>query len=288
MFELSFKTLRAFGFLPFIPSNGHGNTKNFSLSKNWLVWSYILHLVYIASNIWRFYYYTITLADVPGYGNFIYDVLVDYDPLINLLYGLAIFYPVYGKNNQKKLQKCVNLLAEIQLQRSSQLEKTISFITIALFVTVAVTVEIDFNTFNFMFVETPIFEYELDIFISFFPSLVQTLSLMFSCTVYCVLLKRLENITVTLDAIAQGKNERRLKFVIKSYFKCTTLINTFAGLNFYILRNIWLHCVYDLVFGIQGYENVVLLLWCLYNVPLAFFLFNLGSRLEQQVIQYEK
>lgn len=295
MFQLSFITLRVFGFFPFTrPSN----SKRCLPSQKWLFWSYILFGINFLASIWRIKFYIFT-SEAPTYKSFIYDLLLTYEPLLNLLYSLVILYPIYGKNNLKKLQKCLNLLEEIQLPESYLAQKLFFLFTIFTLLTLTFAVEVTHNLFrtidNYLL--------HLDYVVTLLMSFGQSFSLLYNCVIYNVLLYRLKNITQKLENILQG-HKGQLKNVVQSYLTCTTLINTFHNLNFIILRNIWLHCVYDLLCGYQGCEmylkrffkgertnedaivDIATSYWNLYNVPLSFFLFNLGNRLQSQVINF--
>lgn len=295
MYQLSFITLRAFGFLPFTrPSN----SKQYLLSQKWLFWSYILFGINFFASIWRIKFYIFT-SETPTYKSFIYDLLITYEPLLNLLYSLVILYSICGKNNLKKLQKCLNLLEEIQLPESNLAQKLIFFYTIFTLLTLTFVVEVTHNLF--LIIDNYLLH--LDYVVTLLMSFGQSFSLLFNCVIYCALFYRLKNITQKLENILQG-HKFQLKNVVESYLTCTTLINTFHNLNFIILRNIWLHSVYDLLCGYQGGEmylkryfrgertnedaivDIASSYWNFYNVPLSFFLFNLGNRLRNQVINF--
>lgn len=150
-----------------------------------------------------------------------------------------------------------------------------------------------------------------DLIIALWMSWMQSISLMFYCDFYCVLLDRIQIIEQELQNVAQRVTEfqkiskrekdQLIKPIIESYSKCATLINTFDVLKNFVTRNFWLHCVYDLIFGYKGgrvYWNryvegdttvkgaivdVISSFWNIYNVLFTVLLINLSYRLQEKV-----
>lgn len=297
MFQPSFILLRAFGFLPCTASHS-SITKRYSLSKNWHAWSQLLHGAFVLFTIWRIYYYVLVSSDDFYKKMSVYRLIVMNEPFLNLLYILMIKYPIYCKSKLKQIEKCMNLLDDIKLKESSWMQKSIFYVAFFGIVTLVGTVELimkpvwGLNTF----------QDELDYIITLFTSITQNLHLVYNCTVYCVVLDRLKLIEIELEKITTIKLEKQqFKSCIASYSQCTKLIDTFNNLHYFILRNIWLHCVYDVLGSYLGCQLVVkafmngektekdlrvdfvAVFWNIYNLPLAFLLFILGGGIQDKV-----
>lgn len=244
--------------------------------------------------VWRVYFYIYT-SDAPTYKNYMYDLLLKYEPLINLLYSLVIIYPLFDKICVKKLQKCLNLLEEIKLRDSSEREKRIFYVIVFILLLLTFCVE---------FIEIPIREIDglnhFDFIIALWTSWMQTLCLLTNSIYYCILMDRLDLILQELNTHKIQK--RQFKDIVKTYSKCAALISTIDEFNFFVLRNVSLHCVYDLLYGYKGCQaywnryvsgendeigalaDVIGTFWNHYNVPIALYLIDLSSRLQEKVI----
>lgn len=290
MFEPAFKTLRIFGFLPFVHSTAD---KNYSVSKKVSFYSYAFYGIHVLIAFWRIHFYIYT-ADAITYKSFIYNLLVKYEPLINLLYILVIIAPIFRKTGIKKLQKCMNLMAIIKLQKSSTSERKIYYVVILTLLCLSASVE---------FLSVPIrnvhgvqhFEFITALLVSW----MQTLCLMFNCICYRVLLDRIKIIGQELKRVTHKK---QMRAIITSFSKCVTFINTFDGLYFFVLKNIGVHCVYDMACAYKGCQtywerymkegttdketlaDVIASFWNIYNVSFAFWMMNLGQKLQDEVI----
>lgn len=289
MFEPAFKTLRSLGFLPFSYSI-FGNT--YQLSTKLLLCTYFYNVSYLVLTTWRFYFV---------YKNFnfyktsiIYGLFLKYEPLLNLIYSFVIVQPIFSRNGRKKLLKCMNLLREIKLKASSLAEKRIFYVVITCTLILTLCVEIIEIKYNNTIAEMT----HLECLLTLWMTWLQVTSLMFCLMVYCVTLDRLELLAVDLKNISEVK---KLKQLANYYGKCVTLIHTFDRLKFFVLRNVWLHCVFDIVVwykgslvywkeyingetqGMETVANVVASLWILFCVPFAIFVFFLGQTLQDKV-----
>lgn len=299
MFGPLFKTLRLSGFLPY---TYNCTDKSYQISEKWHFWTYLIHGGFILTSIWRIYYYTITV-NLHARKSFIYEFLLTYEPLIDVIYILFIIHPVLVRRKIKKLQKCLNLLEEIRLEETNRIEKCIFYVVIFIVLTVAVTVELILRPCNSSHTIDDHFDYNLYLVTTFILSF----SLMHHCIYYCVLFYRLKLIRVQLENVKQMsrmEQKTQLKPLINSYSKCVSLIKTFDHLNFFSLRNVWLHCVFDLLCTYLGgrlflrrfmngegtkervLADIVASLWNIYNAPLAFFLITWGNRVQEQVLTF--
>lgn len=290
MFEPAFKTLRALGFLPFSYSIFD---KNFLFSNKPLFWTYFYNIIYLLVSTWRVNF--VAENFIFYYTSNIYGLFYKYEALTNLIYTFVIIQPVFSKSGRKKLLKCMNLLNEIKLKKSSQMEKCIFYVAMTTLLVLSLCVEFIEIQCNSDIVGMNRFEY----WFALWATWIQTISLMFCSIFYCVILDRTKMIANALKNISKTK---KLKQLDNHYRKCVTLIHTFDSFEYFILRNVWLHCVYDIVFWYKGFQvywnqyvtgetkgmhiaaNVVGSFWTIYNVGFGFLLFFLGEKLQDEVI----
>lgn len=292
MFKPSFETLRLFGFLPFTYDS---TSKSYKKSHIWLIWSQFFYGSNCLLTLWRAYYYIIIIyPKTPITQTFIYKILIMQEPLIDIAYYLILFYPIFVKGKLKKLQKCLNLLEDISFEEASLTEKSLFFATVLPIGILTGSVVFILKQMN----EIYTLPLELDYVFVLLLTFIQCLSLMQISIFYCVLLNRLKVIDLQLREYCCLKKTSKLH--VTSYFQCISLIRTLESLNFFILRNVWLICVYDFLCTYESFRlfisqwndeetsmvgiiGAVSCFWNIMIVPTTFFLMNLADRCRKQV-----
>lgn len=277
MDKVPFQTFAVVGIFPFkiLPLN------NIKISKKSHIWSLALFIIVILISIYRSYYYFNWDPD----DNYLDKVLTQLEPNIALFRILLTFLTVIQGKSIKRLKSSMKLLLESSSKHSNDTQMKV-------FVCTSIPLAV-------LFYSVFCHEYahgdkmiKTDVIINLVQDVLRSMVLIQLCVFFSIILCSVTTIEKRLKVNYSRISLKQCVKMVSAYSKLSKIYSP-------LISMVLVECSFDVILGLRcavdflinqlkhtSYlqNQVVLIFWYLFHIPLLFFLIHLGDIYQRKVI----